>query len=87
MSRSAINKAFIDDLQAGEPRAMTDEATEDVKAFGADVWIYCRQHLRPHQTGWCTVHVDQKVPLEVTSMEAAYAECRRRKFTIYSDKR
>ena len=65
---------------------MADKVTEDAKKFGADVWVYCRQHLRPHQTGWCTVSVDQKVLLEATSAEAAYAECKQKGFHIYSHK-
>ena len=60
--------------------------TEDAKTFGEKVWVYCRQHLRPHHTGWCTVHVDQKVLLEAKSAEDAYEECRRHNFTIYSHK-
>lgn len=26
-------------------------------------WIYCGQHLRPHQSGWCTVSLEDKVGL------------------------
>lgn len=26
-------------------------------------WIYCGQHLRPHQSGWCTVGLEDKVGL------------------------
>ena len=64
---------------------MTEEqTTEDARVFGAHAWIYCRQHLRPHETGWCTVDVDQKVKLDATSMEAAYTECKERDFHIYS---
>ena len=63
----------------------TDCSTEDAKTFGENVWVYCRQHLRPHQTNWCTVSVDQKELLEATSMEAAYAECKQRGFTSYSN--
>lgn len=60
--------------------------TEDEMRFGAGAWVYCRQHLRPHTTGWCTVRADEKVPLDVSSQEAAYDECRRRGFEIFDSK-
>lgn len=62
---------------------MADAVTEDETAFGINVFVYCRQHLRPHITGWCTVHADQKLALEARSMDEAYAECERRGLKIY----
>jgi len=26
-------------------------------------WVYCAQHLRAHQSGWCTVGLEDKVGL------------------------
>jgi hypothetical protein len=63
-----------------------DEITEDEKTFGHDAWVYCSQHLRPHRTGWCTVHADQKTALDAATTEDAYAECRRLGLIIYGDK-
>jgi hypothetical protein len=62
---------------------MADEITEDVVMFGRDAWVYCAQHLRPHTTGWCTVHSDQKTLLDATSSKGAYAECARRGFRLF----
>lgn len=57
---------------------------DDEQAFGPDVWVYCRQHLRPHTTGWCTVSVDQKEALEARDYQSAHAECVRRGFKLFS---
>lgn len=84
--RETLEEAPIDDVGYLRMGRMSEVTTDDAKTFGVGVWVYCRQHLRPHTTGWCTVHVDQKERLEATTMEDAYAECRRRTFTIYSDK-
>lgn len=60
---------------------MCNEATtDDAKTFGADAWVYCRSHLRPHDTGWCTVPVDNKVLLEAKTEDEAYAECEAKGF-------
>lgn len=65
---------------------MSDKETEDAKAFGAGVWVYCAQHLRPHETGWCTVGTDQKTPLAAKTYSDAHLECRQRGFTLCSPK-
>jgi hypothetical protein len=52
------------------------ETTEDVRAFGENVWIYCPSHRRPHLTGWCSVNPIDKVRLEAKTREAADRECR-----------
>lgn len=49
--------------------------TEDEKAFGVDAWIYCNQHLKPHQTGWCSVAVRDKIGLGVKTASEAYSKC------------
>lgn len=57
--------------------------TEDAIVFGADAWVYCRQHMRPHPTGWCGVSVRDKVGLGVTDAKAAYAKCEEWGFELY----
>jgi len=37
-------------------------------------FVYCKQHCRPHSTGWCTVDAADKVPLKATTRQDAYAE-------------
>jgi hypothetical protein len=50
------------------------------KIFGEDQWVYCKQHLRPHLTGWCSVGVNDKIGLGIfgkteESMKKAYSKC------------
>jgi len=59
---------------------MTQPQQTDDRSMGE--WVYCAQHLRPHSTGWCTVSVRDKTPLEAIDREAAYEECRRRGLRI-----
>jgi hypothetical protein len=59
--------------------------TSDAEKFGANAWVYCASHLRPHETGWCTVHNDQKTPLEARAYKEAFAECRAKGLKIYGD--
>lgn len=47
----------------------------DVAAFGRGAWVYCRQHVKPHQTGWCSVGVYDKIGLGVATAKEAYAKC------------
>jgi len=47
----------------------------DVQAFGRDQWVYCRQHVKPHETGWCSVGVYDKIGLGVQTADEAYAKC------------
>lgn len=47
-------------------------------------WIYCKQHLRPHTTGWCTVDPSDKIPLDSTNWEDALKECVTKGFKIYN---
>lgn len=65
---------------------LTAPPTEDVAAFGKDAWIYCSQHMKPHQTGWCTISPRDKIGLGVDTAEAAYEKCRAWKFPIYGEK-
>lgn len=55
----------------------------DVAAFGRRAWVYCRQHVKPHETGWCSVGVHDKIGLGVATAEAAYAKCREWGLEIY----
>lgn len=57
--------------------------TQDEIVFGANTWVYCSQYRRPHQTGWCTVDVRDKLGLGIAvakphreSAKAAYEKCR-----------
>ena len=60
--------------------------TEDEIAFGKHAWVYCRQHCRPHQTGWCGVGPQDKVGLGVDNAQAAVAKCREWGFELYADR-
>ena len=53
---------------------MTDVVQPDV-ALGA--YVYCKSHVGPHSTGWCGVGLDNKMPLDADSPEAAFQECKR----------
>lgn len=59
--------------------------TEDQIAFGVGAWVYCSQHMRAHQTGWCSVSPRDKVGLGVTTAQEAYEKCRAWKFELYAD--
>lgn len=50
-------------------------------------FVYCHQHCRSHATGWCTVSLAEKTPLDATTPEAALAEAREKGFWIYGDPR
>jgi hypothetical protein len=56
---------------------------KDSREFGKDAWVYCSQHMRPHTTGWCTVSNKNKIRLEATNAEAAYAECEQKGLALY----
>jgi hypothetical protein len=58
--------------------------TSDEEYFGRNVWVYCNQHLRPHQTGWCSVHNRNKTKLDATTQAEAYAECEAKGLKIWS---
>lgn len=59
------------------------EKTDDEIHFGADRIVYCRQHLRPHFTGWCTVSLRDKILLDALTIEGAYEECKEKGFQLY----
>lgn len=49
-------------------------------------FVYCRQHLRPHSTGWCTVNSSDKIALKATTSEAAYDEVRANGWAIFQER-
>lgn len=49
-------------------------------------FVYCGQHLNPHETGWCTVDVMDKLPLRAQTQEDAVAECRHFGLKLYGDR-
>jgi hypothetical protein len=59
--------------------------TEDEEAFGARKYVYCKSHLRPHTTGWCTVAAEDKVDLDTTDRDLAYKKARELGFKIYGE--
>ena len=62
--------------------ALNRQATEDEIAFGRKAYVYCRQHLRPHMTGWCSVNNNQKIKLESKNEIDAFIECQEKKYTL-----
>lgn len=59
---------------------------DDAKVFGVNAWVYCKSHMRPHTTGWCTVFPEDKIALSAKEQNAAYAECRAKGYELYEDK-
>ena len=59
------------------------EVTDDARTFGADAWVYCKSHVGPHSTGWCTVPVSDKVKLDAKDRVAAVAECKTKGLKIF----
>lgn len=57
--------------------------TEDEVVFGKNRIVYCNQHLRPHATGWCTVHIRNKELLGAKTIEEAYEECKTKGLKLY----
>lgn len=64
---------------------MCDETTDDELRFGADKWVYCKAHVRPHTTGWCTVPHTEKVLLKSTNYHDARQETKDLGFKIYGE--
>lgn len=55
--------------------------TEDEEVFGFDRWVYCKQHGRPHMTGWCTAPASEKILLEARNEVMARLECKEKGYT------
>jgi len=64
---------------------LSDEQ-DDVAAFGRTAWVYCRQHVKPHPTGWCSVSPREKIGLGVTTAAEAYQKCRDWGLELYRDR-
>lgn len=68
--------------------------TDDERVFGAGAWVYCRQHMIAHQTGWCGVSVTEKLGLgidnsvgsEVSQAYQALEKCREFGLALHSHK-
>jgi hypothetical protein len=43
---------------------------------GPLAFVYCKQHMCAHGTGWCTVNPGQKIPLNSTTIDGAREEVR-----------
>lgn len=48
-------------------------------------FVYCKQHVGPHSTGWCTVSASDKIPLQADNREEAYAEAKAMGLDIYGE--
>lgn len=60
-----------------------DPNSDDDTQFGAD-FVYCGSHMRSHSTGWCTVRLRGKRPLNAKTPEDARAEVQALGFPIFS---
>lgn len=64
--------------------------TEDALIFGDD-WVYCKDHVCPHPTGWCSVGASHKLGLGIPPGEhderakQAYQKCRMFGLPIYGE--
>lgn len=59
--------------------------TKDTEVFGTDTLVYCKQHMRPHATGWCTVFPEEKIALAAIGVKEAYVECRSKGYPLYGE--
>ncbi len=64
---------------------MCDRITDDERHFGYEKWVYCKAHVRPHTTGWCTVPHSQKVLLTANNYDDARNEAKSLGFEIYGE--
>jgi|SRR5579859_3991426 len=48
-------------------------------------FVYCKSHVNFHRTGWCTVHVEDKIALKAKTENEAYNECRNLGVRLYQD--
>jgi len=64
--------------------ALRRPLTEDEIAFGRNRFVYCKQHLRPHLTGWCTVNNNEKVLLDAMTPADARAECNAKMYKLWN---
>ena len=45
-------------------------------------WVYCTQHVGPHETGWCSVDKSQKTPLKANTRTEATEEVKAKGWPI-----
>lgn len=70
---------------------MSDTRTADEQEFGRDAWVYCKDHVKPHQTGWCDIGVNRKISLgtfqgdHAQQARQAYAKARDFGLPIYGE--
>lgn len=65
------------------PRCATWSTMDEI-VFGRETIVYCRQHMKPHATGWCGVSNRDKIGLGVASMAEACAKCEAWGLKIYN---
>jgi hypothetical protein len=46
-------------------------------------WVYCKQHLNVHSTGWCTVYPTEKIALKAETEAEAFEEVRANGWKIW----
>jgi hypothetical protein len=49
------------------------------------LWVYCKEHVGPHSTGWCSVSTDDKIALKAKDRDEAVAECRAMNLPIHGE--
>lgn len=64
--------AMIRNSQNLENLGIDPDASDDT-VFGA-TFVYCGSHRNAHSTGWCSVPVASKRPLNAETIEAALTE-------------
>jgi hypothetical protein len=47
-------------------------------------FVYCRSHVSPHETGWCTVGTDNKIGLRAATASDAFEEVKAMGLPIYN---
>lgn len=57
----------------------------DDKVYGTK-FVYCTQHRRVHETGWCTVNVVDKIALLSATLEDAKVEWELKKTWLPKEK-
>jgi len=60
--------------------------TEDEAVFGVNAWVYCSQHMKVHQTGWCSVAARDKVGLGAATVHEGLDKCRELGLALYADR-
>lgn len=58
-----------------------DVHPDDDSQMGA--YVYCKSHVGPHVTGWCTVFNNNKIPLEAQTQEEAFEEVKKMGLPIH----